>query len=172
MRSEKLHLANYIGNHMDGADYVYFVSYDGIKVKDFSQLRNKLAAVGANCHVLKNRMIKKSAELRGIAPLAGLTLKGASAMVSGKGDASEVAKILREFGKTNDKVAPKGGYLDGALLTPSDVEVIASLPSKDAMRAQLLGTLQGVPRGLACLLNAKAASILNVLNAYKDKLDN
>ena len=40
------------------------------------------------------------------------------------------------------------------------------------MRAQLLGTLQGVPRGLACLLNAKAASILNVLNAYKDKLDN
>jgi large subunit ribosomal protein L10 len=35
----------------------------------------------------------------------------------------------------------------------------------------LLGVLQAPSRNLVTVLNAKAASILNVLNAYKDKVE-
>lgn len=171
MRSEKLYLAKYISELISGADYIYFVSYQGLTVKQFSDLRLKLSAVGGECHVLKNTMIRKAAELAGCDELAKTELKDTTAMICGKGDASAVAKIIIDFSKANTQMAAKGGYLEGALLSVSDFDAIAALPSKEVLRAQLLGVLQGPSRNLVSLLNAKAASILNVLNAYKEKLE-
>ena len=74
--------------------------------------------------------------------------------------------------KKNDAVAPKGGYFEGVALSVSDVNDIAALPPKEVLQAQLLGVLQAPARDFVSLLNAKAATILNVLNAYKEKLEN
>ena len=65
----------------------------------------------------------------------------------------------------------KGGMFEGSALTPAEIADIAALPSKDILQAQLLGVLQAPARNLVSILNNKAASILNVLNAYKDKLE-
>ena len=51
MRSEKHFLVKQISEMIGGADYVYFVSYSGLKVKELSKLRNQLAAQDATCHV-------------------------------------------------------------------------------------------------------------------------
>jgi len=168
MRSEKLHLANYIGGLLKDSDYVYFISYKGLTVKAMTALRDKLAACTAECHVLKNTMIKKAAEQADIAAVAEMDLKDSTALVSGKGDAGAVAKVLVEFGKDFEAVAPKGGYFEGALLSVEDVKGIAKLPSKPVLQAMLLGVLQAPSRNLVTLLQAKAATIVNVLNAYKD----
>ena len=57
------------------------------------------------------------------------------------------------------------------MLTDAEVKAIAALPSKDQLRAQLLGLLAAVPTGLVRVLNAKVSSIVNVINAYKNKLE-
>ena len=57
------------------------------------------------------------------------------------------------------------------MLTDAEVKAIAALPSKDQLRAQLLGLLPAVPTGLVRVLNAKVSSIVNVINAYKNKLE-
>lgn len=171
MRSEKHHLVNYIGQLISGSDYVYFISYLGLKVKDMAELRGQLRGNGAECHVLKNTLIRQAGELLENDGLKSLPLAGGTALVCGKGDAGAAAKLIVEFGKKFDKVSPKGGYFEGAVLSASEVENIASLPSKDVLRAQLLGVLQAPSRDLVSLLNAKAATILNVLNAYKEKLE-
>jgi len=172
MRNEQRYLANYIGSMLKDSDYIFFVSYQGLAVKDISELRNQLATAGAQCRVLKNKLIIKAAELAGIDALAGVKLAGGTAVIYGKGEAPAVAKLLVEYGKTRDKLSAKGGLLDGAFLSSADVAGIADLPSKDVMRAMLLGVLQAPSRNLVSLLNAKAATILNVLSAYKDKLEN
>jgi large subunit ribosomal protein L10 len=172
MRSEKTHLVNYIGGLLKDSDYVYFVSYKGLNVGEFSDFRSQLADNNAECHVLKNRMIKKAAELFDIDALAKFELKDSTALISGTGDPGAVAKIITEFGENNKAVAAKGGYFEGATLSVSDVADIAALPPKEVLQAQLLGVLQAPARDFVCLLNAKAATILNVLNAYKDKLEN
>ena len=172
MRSEKTHLVNYIGGLLKDSDFVYFVSYKGLNVADFADFRNKLAESNAECHVLKNRMIKKAAELFEVNALSEFELKDSTALISGSGDPGAIAKIITQFGDKNKAVAPKGGYFEGAVLSVNDVNDIASLPPKEILQAQLLGVLQAPARDFACLLNAKAATILNVLNAYKDKLEN
>jgi len=172
MRNEKVHLVNYIGGLLKDADYVYFVSYKGLSVKAFSEFRNQLAKNNAECHVLKNTLIRKAAELFKLEALAKNEMKESTALVSGLGDPGTVAKVIADFNKTNNQLAAKGGFLEGALLSDADVKAIASLPPKEVIYAQLLGLLQAPSRNLVSLLNNKAASILNVLNAYKDKLDN
>ena len=171
MRSEKGFLVKAIVGMIEGADYCYFVSYSGLKVKEFSELRKKLVAGGADCHVLKNTLIKKAAaELK--LDLSSIDLTKSTALVYGTGDCGPIAKLLVDFGKANQALAAKGGLVDGGVLAGADVAALADLPSKDVLRAMLLGVLQAPSRNLVTVLNAKAASILNVLNAYKEKLDN
>jgi large subunit ribosomal protein L10 len=122
--------------------------------------------------VLKNRFITKMAELNGMSALAEFKLTGDTAMISGKGDAGPVAKAIKAFSsETKGVLSAKGGYFDGEILNSEQVIAIADLPGKDALRAQLLGLLVAVPTGLVRVLNAKASSIVNVINAYKNKLE-
>ena len=171
MRSEQTFLVRSIGRMISEADYCYFISYIGIPVKDFSVLRNQLAAQGAICHVLKNSLIKRAAAELNIEGIEAVDLKGGTAMVFGKGDCSAIAKVLKEFGKKNDKIQAKGGYLDGAILKSADISALADLPAKPVLQAMLLGVLNAPARNLVTVLNAKASSIVNVINAYKNKIE-
>jgi len=172
MRNEKHFLVKEISEKIGSADYVYFVSFAGLTVKELEELRKQLAAQSAGCHVLKNTLIKKACELLNINGAEAIAFTEGTAMVYGKGDCSAIAKLLLEFGKKNEKVAAKGGYLDGGILSAAQVGSLADLPSKPVLQAMLLGVLQAPSRNLVSVLNAKAASILNVLNAYKDKVEN
>jgi len=172
MRQERIQLGQDVAALLTGSDYLFFVTYKGLKVKDVDSFKKQLAPLGAECHVLKNRFINKMAELNGLDDLAQFKLSGDTAMISGKGDAGPVAKAIKAFSaETKGVLSAKGGYFDGAVLEPQQVIAIADLPGKDALRAQLLGLLVAVPTGLVRVLNAKASSIVNVINAYKNKLE-
>jgi large subunit ribosomal protein L10 len=172
MRIEKKQMVEDIGAILKDADFLFLITYKGLSVAAFSELRDKLADKNAQCRVLKNRLIRKAAEKEGLTALSDLELKGDTALVSGSGDPGEIAKIIDSFGKSFDAVAAKGGCLDGALLTPQDVKDIAQLPPKEVLLAQLLGVLEAPARNLVGVLNAKATEILNILNAYKEKKEN
>ena len=172
MRIEKQYRVASIVDAVKNSDYVYFVSYAGLTVKTFSDLRNQLAAAGAFCQVQKNTLIKKAAEQLGLEGVEAIDLTASTAMVFGKGDCSAVAKLLVEFGKKQEEVKAKGGYMDGAVLSAAEVGALADLPAKPVLQAMLLGVLQAPARNLVTVLNAKVSSIVNVVNAYKDKLEN
>jgi large subunit ribosomal protein L10 len=172
MRIEKQYLVNSIAEAVKNSDYVYFVSFAGLTVKNFSDLRNQLADAGAKCQVQKNTLIKKAADQLQLEGLETIDLTASTAMVFGNGDCSAVAKLLAEFGKKQEQVKAKGGYMDGAVLSSADVGALADLPAKPVLQAMLLGVLQAPARNLVTVLNAKVSSIVNVVNAYKDKLEN
>lgn len=171
MRSEKTTLVNSIGQMIVDSDYVYFVTFTGMPVKEFTKFRLELAKCSADCTVLKNSLIRKAAELKDIQSLAQYIMTGDTALISGKGDAGVVAKVIKEFNKSNSKLAAKGGYFEGTVLNVVDVEHIASLPPKPVLYAQLLGVLQAPARDFVSVLNAKVASIVNVLSNYQEKLE-
>ncbi len=172
MRSEKQFLVKEISEKIGSSDYVYFISFAGLKVKELEELRAQLDGQAASCHILKNTLIKKACELLNIDGVENIGLTDGTAMVFGNGDCSAVAKLLVEFGKKNNKLAAKGGFMEGEVLSAVQVGSLADLPSKPVLQAMLLGVLQAPSRNLVTVLNAKAASILNVLNAYKDKVEN
>jgi large subunit ribosomal protein L10 len=169
MRAERIQLVNDIGQMLADTNYIYFVSYKGLTVKDLTAFRNELSAHASECHVLKNRLIRKAAEIHGVPVVAGLDLRGDSAMIVGKGDPSAVAKVIDSFASSHDKMSPKAGYLEGQALGRDDVVAIAKMPPREVLLAQLLGILQSPARNLVGVLNAKATSIVNVVSAYLRK---
>ena len=170
MRAEKSQMVETIGQWLTNTDFIYFISYKGLKVKDFSDLRRELSKHHSECHVLKNRLIRKAAELKAMKALGGLIMREDTALITGRGDPGSVAKVIAGFAKTHEAVAAKGGYLEGALLAGADIRAIATLPSREVLLAQLLGVIQAPARNLVSALNAKVATIINVLQAYCDKI--
>jgi large subunit ribosomal protein L10 len=169
MRAEKKQLVQDIGQLLQSSAHLFLVTYKGITVEQFSDLRTKLAAQGAECHVVPNRLFKRAAEEAGLESLTAVPLAGDTAVVTGGEDAVAVAKTLRDLVKGIDAVTLKAGALDGKRLEPNEIVDLAALPGREILLAQLLGVLQAPARNLVSVLSQKTASIVYVLQAYADK---
>ncbi len=169
MRQERIQLVNDVSQLISASSFVYLISYKGLKVDEFEQLRVQLAETGAECHVVKNTFLRKSAEALEMTEFAAETVKGDTAMVVGTGDCSATAKVLKEASKKLEPIDFKIGYLDGKVLSKDELVSLADLPSIDVLRAQLLGVLQAPAGNLVGVLNAKTSSIVYALKAYLDK---
>ena len=85
----------------------------------------------------------------------------------------EDLKGLIEFAKDHeDSISIQGGTLDGEFLDPAKLKVISTLPGKDELRAQLLGTLQAPMRALVTALSGNITNLLNVLKRVEENKQN
>lgn len=169
MRLERVQLIKDLSEFVNGSGFLYLISYKGLTVQDFQALRTELRTVEAECHVVKNTFIKKTAEVLEMGDFAQQPLTGDTAMVVGTGDPSQTAKVLKEAAKKYDAVDFKIGYLDGKTLSVQELVALAELPPIEVLRAQLLGVLQAPATNLVGVLNAKTSSIVYALKAYLDK---
>jgi large subunit ribosomal protein L10 len=170
MRTEKLSILNEVIERVKASDFCFVLNYGGLKVTQLTTLRQGLSKLDSRAMVVKNTYLGKVAKELGWSDVSTL-LAGPTAVVTGSGDVAEVAKLLVAFVKQNDKAAIKGASLEAALLTAADVEDLSKLPSKDAMRGMLLGTLQAPATSLVRVLNAPLLNVLYALKAYEEKKD-
>lgn len=169
MRAERVQLGAYIDSLVSDSEYVFFISYSGVSVAQFSDLRNQLHANEAQCHVLKNTLLNrsiKSQEIDGVEKLAGDT-----AVVFGSADPCPVAKTIKTFNEDVENVDFKGALIGGKFLSLGDARAMAELPSIDVLRSQLLGTIQAPMTNLVGVLNNSVAQMVWVLKAYEEKLN-
>ena len=159
-------MAAEIDQRVAGALYMILADYDGMDMPSTNELKNSLRENGATYNVVKNRMLNRAMpEGQDMSAM----IKGSTAMIYGDGDVVEVAKVIKKFTATKQKPVIKGGFVEGKAITADDVVALAKLPSKDTLRAMLLGTLQAPSRNLASVLNQKVASLVYVLSAVKEK---
>lgn len=170
MRPEKKIMVEDLSRQVSGSPFVLVTDYKGLTVQQFSALRRKLRSVQAECHVVKNTLLRLAAQQAGL-PAIDAALTGMTAVVLGgaKSDISAVAKILKQFLAEFDKPKIKLGVLGQQVLSPEQVAAVAELPSLDAMRAMLIGLIQSPATKLAVVLSTPAAQLARVLKARADK---
>ena len=94
----------------------------------------------------------------------------AAAPVAFAADPVSAAKVATQYAKDNDKFKVIGGILDQTtVLDQKAVSALATLPSLDQIRAQLIGLIQAPATKVAGVLQAPAAQLARVLNAYATK---
>ncbi len=164
LRPEKKAMAAEIDERVSGALYMIMADYTGMDMSMTTELKKSLRQNGASYNVMKNRMLN-----RALPADASDLLKGQLAMIYGSGDVVEVAKVIRKFTAANKKPVVKGGFVEGKAVSAEDVAELAKLPSKDVLRAMLLGTLLAPCSQLVGVMNQKVASLVYVLNAVKEK---
>ncbi len=164
IRPEKKSIAAELDERVSGALYMILADYTGMDMPQTTELKKSLRASDASFNVVNNRLLNRA--LNG--EVADL-LKGQTAMIYGSGDVVEVAKIIKKFSAQNKTATVKGGYLEGKVITGDQVIELAKLPSKDVLRAMLLGTLQAPCSQLVGVLDQKVASLVYVLDAARAK---
>jgi large subunit ribosomal protein L10 len=146
---------------LSGVKTVLLAEYRGLTVQQLSDLRKQLRSVSAEYKVVKNRLAKLALS-DNLAAVKSL-LKGPTGMIISKDDPVAVAKALHTFARTNQALVIKAGYVEGQMLEPAGLKALADLPSKDAIRAQIIGALQGPMAQLVGLLQAPQRELVYVL---------
>lgn len=173
-RQEKQAFVDEMSETLRSAQLVILADYTGLDVETLNRLRRQLDA-GAEDHSVEIRVVKNTLFSRAAAgtPLESLSefLVGPTAAIIGKRDPVAPAKVLSGFAKEVDKLKVKAGYFSGRVITFDQVKELASLPPREVLLGQLLGTLQAPLSQFVGVLAAVSQQFVGVLAAYKDKLD-
>lgn len=164
MRAEKKYLIEEVSNHLKKSDYVFLANFDKVTVADVATLRSRLKPEQAEFHVVKNSSLRVAAQELELPDLDSM-LTGPTAIIVGGRNPAGVAKIVKKFFDETTKLEGKGGVLSKKPIKASELDILASLPSLDALRAQLLALFITPSTSLVRLLNAVPQSLVNVLQA-------
>ena len=136
-----------------------FVNYSGITVNEDAEMRVKLREANIDYTVIKNTLMRFAIKNVGFDELDPI-LNGTTSLAISKDDPIAPARLIKEYAdKFNGFFEIKGGYMDGKVLSVSEVISLAGIPPLLVLQAQLLGTMLAPIAALAVVL--KAASEKN-----------
>ena len=157
MRIEKVAILNEVVTRVKDSDYCFIINHGGVTVAQFAQLRKDLRAQDSRLLVVKNSFLAKVAKEKGWDESVNAMFTGNTAVVTGKGEATAVAKAIMAFVKaSNGKASVKGADYDGKIVDAAMVEALSKVPGKDQLRATLLMLLKEPATRLARVLSEKA----------------
>ncbi len=153
--------------NFENSTAVLLTEYRGLTVAELKELRNSIRQ-DAEYAVVKNTLTKIAARNAGVEGLDD-ELKGPSAIAFVHGDPVAVAKGLRAFAKAHPLLVIKGGYFDGAALTPAEVNKLADLESREVLLAKLAGAMKASLTKAAYVFNALPSKAVRTVDALREK---
>ena len=148
---------------------IILADYRGLSVDDMSKIRHAMRPIGGGFHVVKNRLVALALqEVEKSLPeewLIGPTVIGFC-----HDEIPPVAKTLVDAVKDLETLRIKGGLVGTAVISAEQVRTIAGLPPREVLLAHVLGTINAPATQLAGVVASGIRQVLNVLQAYVDKL--
>jgi large subunit ribosomal protein L10 len=135
--------------------------------KDFA-LRKAVREAGGKYHVVKNKLAAKSSQGTKVErALQGL--KGVSAVAYTEGDPVVLAKALTAWVKDNAEFTFKLGIVDGKVITPAEVNALATMPGKEELFGKLLFLINAPATRLATVTNAVSRNLAVVIDQAREQ---
>lgn len=157
-----------ITNLLQNATLAILTDYRGLNVADLQGLRAQLRPHDSNIRVVKNTLTNIAAER------AGLDLKeflaGPTALVTAMDDPVQPAKVVNDFVRSSRVLQIKGAILEGQVIPASEIERLASLPSREVLLGKVVGQVQAPLYNLVGVLSGTIRSLQYVLQARAEQL--
>lgn len=142
------------------------LDYQGLSIKEMSDLRGRLEPSKGTCKVTKNTLMRLAINGNDAWSNLDSLLTGTNAFVLVKGDVGSALKAVQSFQKDTKKSETKGGLFEGKLLTQQEIKAIASLPSKEVLMAQIAGAINSLPTKVAVGVKEVPSGIARSLNQH------
>lgn len=166
-RPDKVAAVAEIKGLLEAHSAAVLTEYRGLSVAQMKDLRVKLGE-SASYAVVKNTLTAIAAKEAGISAFDG-QLAGPTAIAFIKGEAVDVAKVLRDFAKANPQLVIKAGYLDGDALTAEDITKLADLDSREVLLGKAAGAMKGKLYQAAYMFQAPLAQAARTVDALRAK---
>lgn len=167
-RAEKVAVVDEVREQLKASNATLLTDYRGLSVKDLQTLRRNVRGVGGDYKIYKNTLVRIAANTSGLGELEQL-LVGPTGVVFVTGDAVEVAKVLRDFAKTNANLIVKGGVLGTKILDAAQAAALADMPPRVQVLAEIAGLLEAPLSTLASLLEAPVRDMAYAIAALEEK---
>ena len=163
LRREKEAVIAEVAELLADADNVFVSDYRGLRVAELEELRGKLRESGATIKIVKNTLGGIAAKRSGREDLEEF-LSGPTAVTFCGDDVVAAAKALAEFARTHPQLEMRGGLLESSRVDPAGIKTLASLPSRDVLVAQFVGTLAAPISGLVTVLEGTISGFVRALD--------
>jgi large subunit ribosomal protein L10 len=166
-KEEKKDIIDEVAGLLASSKMTVVAKYQGTSVKSMQQLRREASNSGTRVIVVKNRLFRKAVESTdNLKDIDTGALTGQLLYAFNADDEVAPAQNLAAFAKNEPQIEFVGAISkDGQFLSAEDVKALASLPTKEQLRAQLVGTISAPVSGFVNVLAGNIRGVLNVLNA-------
>lgn len=164
-KAEKITLVEGLAEELKGAKSLVLVNYTGLNVKAQQELKKRLNEADSNMVVVKNTLLKRAGESAKLDPgmVKEEVLQGQTALVIGRGDALAPIQVLGKFAKEFELPKFKVGVVDGSFQDEASLSKLSTLPGRDVILGQLLGSLMSSMYGLVGTLQSPMQKLVYIL---------
>jgi len=154
---------------MSDAQATFLLQYKGLSVPSLQELRKSVRKEGGSLKVAKASLMRRAAEeLDGTEKFAPL-LKDQVCLVFANKDVSATAKNIVTFAQDNENLLIVAGFSEAQLLSKADIQFFATLPPREILIGQLLGTMQAPIASFIRILHLLLAKLVYVLKQIEEK---
>lgn len=170
-RQEKSKVVGSLREKLEHARVVLVAQAFGLDSGQAIKLRRAVRQAGGELRVAKNTLARLAVQESRYADLSQF-LAGPTALVFGYDDPVAVAKALVQFsGEAGEKLAIKGGGLEGRTLDAGAVKQLGELPPRGVLLGTLLGLLQAPAVQLLRTMQEPGARLVRLLERHRSRLE-
>lgn len=151
-----------------GAQSAVAAEYRGLTVTEMTELRVAARNAGVYLKVVKNTLARRAVEGTSFECMKE-SFKGPLVLAFSREDPGAAARVFKGFAKDHEKLVTVALSVGGELYGAKELDRLASLPTLDEARAQLLGLLQAPMSQLVRTLAEPAAMLARTLKARSEQ---
>lgn len=172
-KEEKFKLVEELSEKLANTDFFYVTDTAGLSVNDINKFRKVCFDKGVEYRVVKNSLIKKALDKLDTDYSAfDEILKGSSGILFSPEVGNAPAKLIKEFTKSTGLEKPvfKAASIDSDLFVGADnLNVLASLKSKNELIAEVIGLLQSPAKNVVSSLQSGGNKLSGILQTLSEK---
>ena len=148
-----------------GAQIAIATNFIGVNAAQATDVRKRLRDSDVQFKVYKNTLARRALDELGMSDAIQF-LDGPTAWAFSS-DPVTPAKILKEANKDIPIVEMRGGMLEGQVVSKAQLESLASLPPREVLLAQVVGTMAMPLRNFVSVMAAPARNFVNVIDQIR-----
>ena len=142
--------------------------YTGLSSNDMNDLRSEARKGGVYLRIVKNSLAKRAVEGTDYACMSE-TFTGPLILAFSQEDPGSAARVVKAFAKEHENLVVKSLSVGGQLLAASELERLASLPTKDQAISMLMSVMQAPVTKLARTINEVPGTMVRTFAAVRDQ---
>jgi large subunit ribosomal protein L10 len=167
-RAKKVEQVEKLGADLKNVSSMIVATYSKLTVAQDYELRKTLRSSGAKYRVVKNTLAARAAKGTKAEEVLK-NLEGVTSIAYTEGDPVALAKALAKYAKDNPEFTFKAGVVEGRVVSISEIESLATMPSKEEIYSKLLFLLNAPAQRLATTVAAVGRDLAVVLGQGVEK---
>jgi large subunit ribosomal protein L10 len=167
-RAKKIEQVEKLGQELESISSMIVATYSKLTVAQDYELRKTLRSSGAKYRVVKNTLAQRAAKGTRVESILK-DLSGVTSIAYTAGDPVALAKAISKYAKDNPEFTFKAGVVEGRVISISEIQALATMPSKEEIYSKLLFLISAPAQRLVTVMNAVGRNLAVVVGQGVEK---